>query len=85
MVDSLWIFLGMEISLCGCLCNELLQGFAREYEYTKKRNNNNNQNTSKKKNETRRNNERKKKKKINWTKRKGYDSYSTVLLFDVHK
>lgn len=84
MVDNLWIFLGMEISLSGCLCNELLQGFAREYEYTKKRNNNNNQNTSKKKMK-REEIMKEKRKKINWTKRKGYDSYSKVLLFDVHK
>lgn len=60
-------------------------GIAREYEYTKKRNNNNNQNTSKKKNETRRNNERKKKKNKLNEELKGYDSYSKVLLFDVHK
>lgn len=63
MVDSLWMFLDMEISLRGWLQWMPQATFARKCEYTKKRNNNDNQNTPKKKNETRRNNKRKKKKK----------------------
>lgn len=53
MIDSLWMFLGMEISLRGWLRNECRRGHSFEnvniLKKKKKRNNNNNQNTSKEK------------------------------------
>lgn len=84
MVDSLWIFLGMEISLCGCLCNELLQGLLENMNILKKETITIIRIRQRKKMK-REEIMKEKRKKINWTKRKGYDSYSKVLLFDVHK